>query len=298
MQQSTAVLEHDDAPFAPSTAVATVRADGAPLSVMDYAAGNVVMTPMVMLARALDKGADMAVLEKLFALNEKWEAAQAKKAFNAAIAAAKAEMPQIVKDRVVDFKNSTGARTNYQHEDLAGIAAVIDPVLGKHGLFYRFRTSNAGGKVVVTCILSHKDGHSEENTLEGAPDKSGGKNDIQAIGSVSAYLQRYTLKPALGLAAAHDDDGQAAGGRDTAPDRPAPRSAPVEQIAPELIAQKITTAQVDRINALLAEKNASTVGFLNWVRKSVPSANCIEDIPAACFHDCEATLLGLARKAD
>ena len=39
-------------------------------------------------------------------------------------------------------------------------------------------------------------------------DDSGNKNSIQAVGSTTTYLQRYTLKAALGLAASDDDDGR------------------------------------------------------------------------------------------
>ena len=42
-------------------------------------------------------------------------------------------------------------------------------------------------------------------------DNSGGKNSIQGIGSSITYLQRYTLKLALGLAAGRDDDGNTVG---------------------------------------------------------------------------------------
>lgn len=53
-------------------------------------------------------------------------------------------------------------------------------------------------------------GHSEETSLEAPEDHSGNKNNIQAIGSAATYLQRYTLKLALGLASAHDDDAKLA----------------------------------------------------------------------------------------
>lgn len=70
-------------------------------------------------------------------------------------------------------------------------------------------------KVSVTCIISHRDGHSEENTLSASVDTSGNKNHLQAIGSAVTYLQRYSLKAALGLSVADDDDAQAAGGNYT-----------------------------------------------------------------------------------
>lgn len=172
------------------------------------------MTPMDMLSQALGNGASMEVMEKLFALQERWEANQGRKAFDEAMAAAKAEIPVINKNRTVDFTSSKG-RTNYRHEDLAEIARVVNPILGRHGLSYRFRTtSNVNEPVSVTCIVTHRQGHSEENTLSAGRDDSGSKNNIQAVGSTLTYLQRMTLKASLGLAASDDDDGHSAGGED------------------------------------------------------------------------------------
>lgn len=166
-----------------------------------------VVTPMDMIDRAISSGASVEALEKLMALQERWEANQGRKAFDRAIAEAKAEIPPIIKNREVDFSTTKG-RTHYRHEDLAQIAATVDPILSHHGLSYRFRTAQEGQTVTVTCILSHRDGYSEETTLSSAADQSGNKNHIQAIGSAATYLQRYTLKMALGLAASNDDDGK------------------------------------------------------------------------------------------
>lgn len=167
------------------------------------------LTPMEMLNTAVERGASIETLEKLMALQERWEANQARKAFDNAMAAAKAEIPTINKNREVDFTSSKG-RTNYRHEDLSEIARVVTPILAKFGLSYRYRTdSPINGPVTVTCIVSHRDGHSEENTLVAGRDDSGNKNNIQGVGSTITYLQRYTLKAALGLAASNDDDGKA-----------------------------------------------------------------------------------------
>lgn len=169
-------------------------------------------TPMELLDRALARGADPSTLEKLLELQERWEANQARKAFDAAVAAAKAEIPVIKKNRHVGFKHRDGGgETDYWHEDLAEIARTVDPILSEYGLSYRFRSQQADGRVSVTCILTHRDGYSEETTLSAAPDASGKKNSIQQVGSAITYLQRYTLKLALGLAAAQDDDGRASG---------------------------------------------------------------------------------------
>ena len=113
-----------------------------------------------------------------------------------------------LKERYSAMTPGLGGETSYQHEDLGEIARVVAPILAKHGLSYRFRTtSEINQPVSVTCIVSHRAGHTEDNTLVAGADNSGKKNVIQAIGSTITYLQRYTLKAALGLAAATDDDG-------------------------------------------------------------------------------------------
>ena len=120
-----------------------------------------VVTPMGMIQHAIERGATTETLAQMMALQERWEANQARKAFDEAMSAAKAEIPVIFKNKTVDFTSAKG-RTNYRHEDLAGIARTVDPILSKHGLSYRFRTSsNPNEPVTVTCVVTHRQGHSE-----------------------------------------------------------------------------------------------------------------------------------------
>ena len=168
-----------------------------------------VTTPMSMIERAVEKGADVGMIEKLMELAERHDRNLGRRAFDQAIASAKAEFPEIRKNKTVDFSTAKG-RTHYRHEDMAEISRAVDPVLSRYGLSYRYRTQQDGRSVTVTCILSHKDGYSEETTLSSAADESGNKNHLQAVGSAATYLQRYTLKMALGLAATEDDDGRRA----------------------------------------------------------------------------------------
>jgi len=168
------------------------------------------MTPMAMVAQAVASGASIETLEKLMGLQERWEATQARKAFDSAVSLAKGEIPPISKNKQVGFDSKrTGETTSYSHETLGEIARVVDPILNKHGLSYRYKATQENGRITVTCVLSHRDGFSEETSLNAGADDSGKKNSIQAIGSTTTYLQRYTLKLALGLATTdRDDDGE------------------------------------------------------------------------------------------
>jgi hypothetical protein len=173
------------------------------------------------------------------------------------MASAKANMPVIIKEQ-----EKTGGGGTYKYEDLAGIARAIDPVLAAHGLSYRFRT-DSNGTVKVTCIISHRDGHSEENSLSSSPDTSGSKNAIQAIGSAVTYLQRYTLKAALGLAASKDDDAAAVGN------------------GPDVISSE----QAIEIEDLLKETGAKRDAFLGWLK-----VETVLDIPVRHFARAVAAL--------
>lgn len=174
--------------------------------------------PMVsMIERiAMNPAADIDKLERLLAMKERADANNARIAFSEALAKARAEIPPIIKDATVDFTSPKG-RTHYQHETLAGIAKAIDPILSRHGMSYRFRTGQTGPTVTVTCVIAHAAGYSEETALSASPDVSGNKNGFQAIGSAVTYLQRYTLKAALGLSAEVDDDAQRAAPRSVNP---------------------------------------------------------------------------------
>tara|TARA_Y100000034_G_scaffold92092_1_gene111201 strand:+ start:135 stop:1007 length:873 start_codon:yes stop_codon:yes gene_type:complete len=173
------------------------------------------ITPMSMLNRAITSGADIDVMERLMGLQERWEANEARKAFSGALAALRDNLPKIIKTQQVTYGN-----TRYSYEDLAEVVEAVSGPMADHDLSFRWRTdSDKPGHVTVTCILEHADGHSEETTLSGPYDDSGQKNAIQAIGSVTTYLQRYTLKAALGIAAARDDDGRHGAPQGKAPAR-------------------------------------------------------------------------------
>lgn len=224
---------------------------------------NEPITPMVLIERAMAAG-NLDLVERFMQLQERWEANQARKAFDAAISAAKAEIKPIVKNQLVDFPaRNGGARTTYAHEDLAQIAREVDPVLAKHGLSYRHRPKQDAKILTITCILSHRDGHFEETSLFAANDESGNKNSIQSVGSVATYLQRYTLKLALGLAVTKDDDGKGSG----------------EQEA------YITEKQAADLEALLTEVGANRANFLK-----VCKVDRLEDLPARKYADAVARL--------
>lgn len=220
--------------------------------------------PMVNLIERIvsDPNASIDKLERMLEMRERMQAAQAKAAYDNAIAAAKSEIKPIIKTGRVSYGEGT-KKTEFQHETLDGIAAAIDPILSSHGLSYRFRSDQKEGGVCVTCIVAHRDGYSEETTLRGSPDTSGSKNAYQAIGSAVTYLQRYTLKLALGLSAAKDDDGNGA--------------------TPK--AEAITEKQFQDLRSLIEQAKADEDAFLGFLK-----IDALHDLPQSRFYEAETLL--------
>lgn len=171
---------------------------------------NTSLTPMQMVAVAVQQNAPIEKIEKLMELQERWEKREAEKAFVSAMSAFKAEHLTIMKGKHVKYQNNDGSWTEYDHATLDNICEIVAPVLSKHGLSHRWTTEQASkDEIKVTCYLTHKLGHSEMVSLIAAPDKSGGKNAIQAVGSTSTYLERYTFLAICGIAVKDmDDDGR------------------------------------------------------------------------------------------
>ncbi|MHB1799627.1 MAG: ERF family protein [Vulcanimicrobiaceae bacterium] len=180
----------------------------------------VAVTPAELLQMAVARGADIDKLEKLMELQLKWEANEARKAYMNAMAAFKASPPKLVKNKHVKFTTQKGV-TEYDHATLDSIVEIVGAALSAQGLQHSWRTEQLdGGLIKVTCILTHILGHTESTSLQGGRDESGGKNNIQAVGSTVSYLQRYTLLAITGLATGDmDDDGK--------------QSEPVERITPQ-----------------------------------------------------------------
>ena len=165
-----------------------------------------VVTPMQLLQMAVQQGTSVEQLEKLMALKERWEANEARKAYFAALNEFKKNPPTISKNKDV----SHNGKFMYKHATLDQASKAIGEALAKVDISHHWDTEQMdGGKIRVTCVLTHALGHSERTPLEASPDTSGSKNAIQAVGSTVTYLQRYTLLAATGMAVENqDDDGK------------------------------------------------------------------------------------------
>jgi hypothetical protein len=164
--------------------------------------------PATLMIRAMEKNMKPEEIKQMMDLQERWEANQARKAYFVAMAAFKADPPEIEKDRQVKFQTSKGT-TEFRHATLGNVTTQINASLSKHGLSAAWETIQNGTQVTVICRISHALGHSETTSLTAGLDDSGGKNVIQQLGSTISYLERYTILALTGLATHdQDDDGK------------------------------------------------------------------------------------------
>ena len=166
-------------------------------------------TPMALIQVAMTQGAGIETLERLMALQERWQANEARQAFSEAMAAFKA-------DPIVISKDKHNNQYNSKYTSLGTLVTTVTPVLSKHGLSASWGIDQTDG-IRVSCTISHRLGYSSKPvTVKFPADNSGKKNPLQEIKSAITYAKACTFESACGLASTDanlDDDGNGGGGR-------------------------------------------------------------------------------------
>lgn len=186
---SISVIEHHDAkPMAP-----------------------VVAAGMELLRQSPSPEVFAATMDRLLAVQERYEANEARKAYAAAIVRVKERLPRVVG---YDAQNKFAG---YRYSTLAAIVDAVTNELSECGISVAWDASTQPpGCVTVTCRLTHLAGHVEasspmttnvENTTTAAGKEK--KTPVQAIASAATTLKRVTLMNMLGISSGEersDDD--------------------------------------------------------------------------------------------
>jgi len=164
-------------------------------------------SPMAMAIAALQSGMSPEQIGQMMDLQDRYNATQAKKAYDEAFAAFKAESVTIIRGK----KRAEGPLKNQKYAELHDVVNAVTPALSKHGLSSSWKlTIDDKDWMEVTCYLRHVGGHQESVSMGGPPDAGSARNAIQARASTKTYLERYTLKAITGLSEQDDDtDGSA-----------------------------------------------------------------------------------------
>ena len=148
---------------------------------------------------AMSPDVDIAKLEKMLDMQERILDRNAKQAFTADLAEMQIQLP-----RVVEYGEGHNKAKFAKLED---INDSIRPTLHKYGFAITFRVKHEGAMILITTVLSHRQGHSEETTMQLPADTSGAKNAVQAVGSTISYGKRYGICALLNISTGDDNDG-------------------------------------------------------------------------------------------
>jgi hypothetical protein len=230
MSNLAEIIDVPEAEGPGSTAVAT-RSETS-VSAPANATANV----LSMIERIMtDPNASVERANQAFDFFQKVQAEQARRAFIEAKAAFKATAPTIIKD----MENK---QYKSRYSSIGNVVNTLTEALSKHGFDANWEFDQGNASISVTCVLTHREGHSERVTLAGPPDTSGQKNPIQQIKSTTTYLKLATFEAVTGIASKDgnaDDDGNGAD--------------PSRTLLP---------AHVDTLFGLIAETNSNIDQFL------------------------------------
>lgn len=165
------------------------------------------MTPYAMIMAAVSGNADLDKVEKLLALQERWEANEARKAYAKAFAIAQANILPVVKKK---FNQQT--KSNYA--ELANIIETAQPIYTKEGFSVTFNEGDSPkeGHARVLADVLHSQGHKEQYHLDVPLDGTGIKGNanmtpIHGKASSVSYGKKYLLCMIWNIPTA-DNDGQ------------------------------------------------------------------------------------------
>src|SRR5215471_5827747 len=163
---------------------------------------------------ALDPSADVEKLERLTAMYERLKAKEAELAYNAAKGRILKKLAgiKIVKNRPVlsdiDNGKQRGAVEAFKYAPLEEIDKHLRPLLAEEEMDLSYSDEPCeGGGILIRGRLKHlPGGHYEDSFMPAPPDTTGGKSEVQAVGSTNSFLRRYILCNIFNIVVIGDDD--------------------------------------------------------------------------------------------
>jgi hypothetical protein len=214
---------------------------------------------------ALDPTVDVERLERLLAFQERLFAKQAEIDFLEAKARIKKKLAdvRIIKIKPVMYdidKNnkSRGQAEAFKYCPLDEIDRYVAPLLAAEDMDLSFTTrprAGDGGGAVIVGRLRHVKGHWEESEIPLPLDATGGKSNIQAMGSTNSYGRRYVICNIFNIVVVGDDDDGMGG--------------PIDE------------AQVANLRDLLTKANRTEAQFLRYMRAEAIEQIAYKDYPKA-----------------
>lgn len=163
---------------------------------------------------ARDPSVDIAKMERLFDMQARMQAEQARREFLVAFNSMQPKLPVVEKNGKITVPGKTEKADSKpapfaRYED---IDAAARPVYTEHGFSVAFDIEQTPDRITAICVLGHISGHERRVPFSSPIESSGFKNNTQGWGSALQYCKRYSFCAALNIVTkGADDDGKAAG---------------------------------------------------------------------------------------
>lgn len=154
--------------------------------------------PHTLIAQAITQGVPVETLEKLMDLQDRYDAKQARKAFDQAMSDFQMECPVIK-------KTTPGGETNagkvaYKYATLDQIVTQTKALIKAHGFSYAIKTESTNDSIKAICIVKHVAGHQEESDFK-VPSTGGTSimSGPQKVAAALTFAKRYAFCDAFGI---------------------------------------------------------------------------------------------------
>ena len=156
-----------------------------------------------LLQTAIEKNADVGMMEKLLSMRKQLKEEWAKETFFTSLSSLQRELPILKKNSIVRNKDGT---VRYAYTPLEEIVRQTKDIIQKYGFSFLIDSEVKEKSVKAVCKIIHQFGHSETSTFEVPIDKDGFMNEPQKFASALTYAKRYAFCNAFGILTADEDD--------------------------------------------------------------------------------------------
>jgi ERF superfamily len=163
----------------------------------------------------LDPGTDVERLERMIGMYERLQAREAELAYNAAKGRILKKLAgiKIVKNRsavreIENGKPQKGTYETFKYAPLEEIDKHLRPLLAEEDMDLSYSDEPLeGGSILIRGRLKHlPGGHYEDSFMPAPLDTTGGKSEVQAVGSTNSFLRRYVACNIFNIVVVGDDD--------------------------------------------------------------------------------------------
>jgi hypothetical protein len=171
----------------------------------------------------LDPRTDAEKLDRIIAWYDQLKAKEAERAYNAAKGRILNKLAgiKIVKNRTVlctikKGKPKNGTYEPYKYAALEEIDKHLRPLLAEEDmdLSYSDEPLERGGVLIRGRLKHLPSGHYEDSLMPAPLDRTGGKSEVQAVGSTNSFLRRYIACNIFNIVVVGDDDDGTGGSID------------------------------------------------------------------------------------